>query len=116
MRVIKISSFSSEAASMGMGKRLKEILEPLISEGEDIVVDFDGITRFASPFFNNSFSALGIIYGFKNIEKIQRKNISHIGESTYLSSMDNAKLLSENPDYEDKISDIISTAPKNVEG
>lgn len=115
MGTIRLTDFTSEAASMGKGKELKIFLEELIKKNEDIVVDFNGLARFASPFFNNSFSALALQYGFEEIEKIKLINISQIGRDTFESSLDNARLLFENPKYSDEIGDIISTAPKRVE-
>lgn len=115
MTKIRVADYTNEAASMGSGKYIREILEPLIEDKKEIVVDFEQITRFASPFFNNSFSALGIQYGFDSVENIQLDNLSEIGRETYTTSMENAKLLCENPKYKDEIEDIISTAPKKVE-
>ena len=58
MTRINMLEFTDEAASMAKGKEFKDVLEPLLKQGEEIVIDFSGISRFASPFFNNSFSAL----------------------------------------------------------
>lgn len=60
--------------------------------------DFDGIDKFASPFFNNSFSALGIQYGFEIIEKIELLNISDNGKLVFDSSIENAKFLTDHND------------------
>ena len=65
-----LKEITHEAASMAMGKKLKAVLEPFVSRNEEVVVDFESISRFASPFFNNSFSALAIQYGFGAIQKV----------------------------------------------
>lgn len=115
MKTIIISTFSNEAASKSKGLVLKEKLEALISIGEDISVDFAEIERFASPFFNNSFAALAIQYGFALVNRIKLINLSDIGIDTYESSLDNAKLLVERPEFTEKINQIISNSPKKVE-
>ena len=76
--MIQLKSFTKDAASRTKGLQLKTKLEHAIKEERNISVDFDGIDKFASPFFNNSFSALGIQYGFGTIEKIELLNISDI--------------------------------------
>lgn len=115
MTKIKLSDFTTEAASMGAGKKIRSILESIITIEDKIVVDFDQMARFASPFFNNSFSALAIKYGFEIVEKIELLNISEIGKIAFESSLENAKLLCENPQFKEEIEDIISNAPKKVE-
>lgn len=57
--MIQLKSFTKDAASRTKGLQLKTKLEHAIKEERNISVDFDGIDKFASPFFNNSFSALG---------------------------------------------------------
>lgn len=113
---IKISDFSQEAASQTKGLQLRMIMESYLNKGTPFTVDFDGISRFASPFFNNSFAGLALIYGFDTIENISIVNLSEIGTLAYNTSMENARLLSNNPDFIEKINDIINTnLPKKVE-
>lgn len=91
--VIHLKSFTNNAASRAKGSLLKKQLEDALNEKENITVDFDDINKFASPFFNNSFSALAIQYGFKEIEKIKLVNISDNGKLIFNSSIKNAKFL-----------------------
>ena len=108
METIKINSFSKEAASRTKGELLNSMMEPFLRENKTFAVDFTGITRFASPFFNNSFAKSALMYGFDKINSIQKINISEIGLLTYQTSIDNAILLSEKPEYSEKINTIIN--------
>ena len=99
--MIQLKSFTKDAASRTKGLQLKTKLEHAIKEERNISVDFDGIDKFASPFFNNSFSALGIQYGFGTIEKI---------ELVFDSSMENAKFLTNHKDQKKEIEDITNSA------
>ena len=108
MTTIKISDFSTEAASQSKGLLLRDKLDSLLTAKTPFAVDFNGIARFASPFFNNSFASLALIYGFDTIEAIPRLNLSEVGETTFHTSMDNSKLLSTNPDFTQKINKIIN--------
>ena len=115
MTTITISNISKEAASKTKGILLKEQLIPLIEQPEaEICVDFSGISRFASPFFNNSFAALALIYGFQTIDNIKISNLSEVGRDTYQTSIANAKIISENQTQINEINQIIDTAPKKV--
>ena len=111
MSTIKLSSFTNEAASRTKGAVLKHLIEEALKSGEEISVDFDGIKRF----FNNSFASLGLVYGFDLLEKIELLNITDTGKSTYKTSVDNAKLIYENPEFSSEIDKIINNAPKKVE-
>ncbi len=115
MNTIIISEFSNEAASKTKGLILKDRIEHLLSlKADGITVDFEGITRFASPFFNNSFSALALIYGFDVIRAIHLKGIDDIGLMTYNTSLDNAEMISTHPEHINEINQIIENTPKKV--
>lgn len=108
MLTIKISDFSNESASKTKGIQLRHLMEPFLKDNVQFTVDFNGISRFASPFFNNSFASLALIYGFEAIEKIQIINLSEVGTLAYNTSIENAHLLSNNPDYVEQINTIIN--------
>ena len=115
MNTIIVSKFTDEAASRAKGLLLKSQLDNLINSGEkDISIDFTGITKFASPFFNNSLAALALIYGFPIINSIKIDNISDIGLNTYQTSLNNAKMVSDNQECVTEINQIIDVAPKKV--
>lgn len=109
MQKIVIQDITKEAASQSSGEKLFASMEPLIKENVKFCVDFDGLTRFASPFFNNSFAKLALAYGFDSIDSIEILNLSKVGTDTYNTSMENAKLLSNDPEYATKIKEIINT-------
>lgn len=111
MKTIKMTDFTQEAASQTKGIILKDLMEPLLQKHEIFSVDFAGITRFASPFFNNSFAKLALVYGFDQINSITKTNLSETGQLTYKTSLENALLLSEKPEYSEKINIIINANP-----
>lgn len=109
MRIIKTTDFSQEAASETKGLILKSIMEPLLQRDEKFSVDFSGIYRFATPFFNNSFASLTLVYGFETIKDIPVLNISKVGKFVLAASVENACLLSRSPDYADKVNKFVRT-------
>ena len=114
MERIVITDFSREAASRTRGLLLKERLEKALEKGESIIVDFSGIKRFASPFFNNSFAALAFVYGFTAVEAISLENISETGRQTYESSMENAKDIYQDEEMSERIMEIVGNTPKKA--
>ncbi len=115
MKTIALASFTTEAASKSKGEVLREHLESLIQAGEEISVDFNGIKRFASPFFNNSFASLALAYGFDVVSKIKLLGITETGLHTYETSLENAHLISENPQFSDEIDKIVNNTPKKAD-
>ena len=102
--LIKVIDFTTESASPESGQTLQQKLKEAIeSKKTDITVDFAGIRRFASPFFNNSFAALGIKYGFDSIDSIKIINISEAGLFAYKSSINNAKALIERKPFGNRV-------------
>jgi len=92
---IKLKSFVNDAASKTNGLKLKIKLDAALYKKENISVDFEGINKYAFPFFNHSFVLLATPYGFQEIEQIEFLNISEDGMIIYKESMENAKFISE---------------------
>lgn len=114
MANILLSTIVKDAASRTSGIKLKDMLLEMIGEGHEITVDFTGMSRYASPFFNNSFAALYIALDPNSREKIRPINLSEVGQLIYNTSMNNAKFLLDNPEYKDEIASIVSQTPKVV--
>nr|DAN14259.1 MAG TPA: protein of unknown function DUF4325 [Bacteriophage sp.] len=114
MANILLSTIVKDAASRTSGMKLKELLLEMINKENEITVDFTGMNRYASPFFNNSFASLYIALDPNNREKIIPINLSEVGQLIYNTSMNNAKFLLNNPEYKDEIASIVSQTPKVV--
>lgn len=95
MEKIAVMEMVGEAVSRTKGIMLKEFLEPLLcSKAGNIVVDFEGISYFTTTFFNNSFAALALVYGFDIVRAIRLENINEVGRAAYEASMENAEIIS----------------------
>ncbi len=111
---IIIADFTREAASKRSGEIIKNEIEKKLNEVElrNIYVDFTGITRFASPFFNFSFGNLFIQYEESIFDRIKIENISEVGFDTYQISIENAKMIKNNLGYQEQINAIIKNNSK----
>lgn len=116
-KIMKLREHIKEAATKQSGEWLRAKLEECISSGnnDSVTIDFDGIDKFSSQFFNNSFSALVIKYKGSNfLSKFNKINLSETGEFLFQSSISNALMLLENIDKREAMSEIVNNAPKKV--
>lgn len=112
---VSVLDISDEAASKATGLALRARLEELLSlKRGGIAVDFKGITRFAYPFFNYSFAALALVYGFDAVRAIQIRNLGPVGSGTYRASMENAEMVSRHQEHAVEAGQAVDDTPKKV--
>lgn len=109
MKTIIVNEFIKSAFSQEKALLLRKKIEECFSNDDKIVLDFSGITKFTTLFFN--FSTGYIISAFgpdKYNEKISLINLSPLGQSTYESSYKNAaEKYKPNKEIEKKILEVI---------
>lgn len=64
------------------GQKIYDIISPMLLEGESVVLNFDGVTQYASPFFN--FSIGQIIINLPGIKFKQQLEIVNLNETGHL--------------------------------
>lgn len=68
------------AISMAKGKNLYDLLLQNINNHDKIILDFDGVTIFASPFFNASIGYLLKDFDIKDLQlKLSFTNLNGVG-------------------------------------
>jgi len=79
MDTIKVFDLiGKNAISMQTGDKVYMILVEKVARGEQITLDFEGVTLFASPFFN---SAIGRLLKDKEISQLQQQlKFEHLDE------------------------------------
>jgi predicted nucleic acid-binding OB-fold protein len=79
MDTIKVFDLiGKNAISMQTGDKIYTILKDKVQNGEHITLDFEGVTLFASPFFN---SAIGRLLKDKEISELQQQlKFEHLDE------------------------------------
>lgn len=89
--MIKAKDFIKTGFSADDAAKLNVVIEPLISEGDKIVVDFSEITIFTTLFFNNVFAKYILQIGpDEYARQFELRNLSELGETTYKHSYENA--------------------------
>ena len=96
-KVIKINSITRMAMTEDAGLLLRKEMLEAIQQDESVVLDFEGIDLFATPFFNAS---IGYFVMKLSPEKYKMQvrviNLSDLGKETYSHSYQNAVSVYEN--------------------
>jgi STAS-like domain of unknown function (DUF4325) len=80
------------------GEILHNVLYPLLEDGYSITVDFQGMTIFASPFFNAAIGRLLANFSAEFLkENLKPINLSAAGEGTLRQVIKNASAYYSNP-------------------
>ncbi len=91
MKKIKVADIISNAFSSEQALRLKEEMERYMNDEEKIILDFSGIDKYTTLFFNFSTGYfIGKIGKEKYDRLVELDNLSNLGQSTYQNSYFNA--------------------------
>jgi hypothetical protein len=97
---ILIKTITSMAMTEDDGMKLREVMGNALKENHDIVLDFEGIDLFATPFFNSSIGYFILQLTPQTYdEKVTVTHITDLGKETYSHSYQNAvSVFEEKPD------------------
>lgn len=91
---IIISNYIKNGLTENNGLIIREKIEQALkelNEGDTIVLNFNGISLFATPFFNSSIGYFLLKLGPRKFDEvIQLEDISDLGQNTYQHSYENA--------------------------
>ena len=97
MNTIKIKEYTPMAISETQGLIIRKLMEPFVERGEQVSLDFEDISLFATMFFNASVGYFVINKSPEVCESlIGINNISDLGNETYKHSFNNAKEIFNN--------------------
>ena len=89
--IIKVSDFTKFALSEEAGLSVRKRILDLWDSQDVITVDFEGISIFATPFFNSSLGYCILTYGPQSyVNKINVIGLNLLGQETYTHSKENA--------------------------
>ncbi|WP_310602609.1 STAS-like domain-containing protein [Anaerosporobacter sp.] len=107
MKTILVKDLFSSAFSESKAVILREEIQKMLSQEDSVVLDFTGITKYTTLFFNFSTGFFVSILGPEEYDrKIQVRGLSDLGESTYRSSYENA-IEKYSPEMHEEILNII---------
>ena len=107
MNKIIVKELFSSAFSESKAVILRNAIQKALDSNNCIEIDFSGISKFTTLFFNFSTGYLVSVLGPTVYnEKIKLSGLSELGESTYKSSYENA-IEKFNPEKHEEILEII---------
>lgn len=109
MSKVVVRELFSSAFSESKAVLLRNIIQEKMNLNENIELDFTGIEKFTTLFFNFSTGYFISVLGPNEYDKrISLTGLSELGESTYKSSYNNA-IEKYNPEQNEKILSIIES-------
>lgn len=107
MRTIIVKELTKMAMTETAGMKLRDKIEEVLKNDSKVVLDFSGISLFATMFFNASIGHFVLNLSPEKCEEIfVIENISELGKDTYYHSFENAKMIYNNKSKENLIGDI----------
>lgn len=112
MTSIKIKDFLPSAFSNEQAEILKSKINDVLDD-DKIILDFSGITKYTTLFFNFSTGYFFNLLGKEEYDsKFEIQNLNELGESTYIHSYNNSvkkELSGSNDEMMKKILSIINS-------
>jgi hypothetical protein len=100
-RIIVRDEIGPFCVSQEDGARLRARIEPHLSDGEPVVLDFKGVLGHLSVFYNEAIGRLFDTVGAEAVEALlSRDNLSELGAEIYEQSYDHGRWLASLPDEE----------------
>ena len=91
MKIIAVKKLFSNAFSEKNALILRSEVQKLLNTKEKILIDFEGISKYTTLFFNFSTGYFISLLGVEKYnEKISLKGLSSLGKRTYQNSYKNA--------------------------
>ena len=93
-KIIIVKDIVNQCATKDAGLILCEWLKSILTTGNNVALDFEGMDKFSHTFFNVSVGRLIIETKDENItSRINIFNLSETGHLVYSHSVENAKVL-----------------------
>lgn len=95
------------------GQKIYDLIQPILHSDKPIILNFHGVTQFASPFFN--FSIGQIIINFPDIDvdhRIEMSNLNKIGQLIMQRVKENSMKYKSDFGYGDILSKVLDDQSK----
>lgn len=90
------------------GQKIYNLINPVLNDGQPVILDFSNVTQFASPFFNFSIGQIIInSHDPQLIQLIKFINLNEIGKLVVDRVIENAKKYQSDFNYENILGQII---------
>ncbi len=116
MAVVKIiSEIGKNCITLDQGAKLYNRIHPLLKKGENVVLDFQHVEVFASPFFNRSVGRLLEDISPDDLNRLLVvNNLAVTGLDTLKKVIENSKKYYSNPNYKKAVDKTLKENPTDV--
>jgi len=98
------------------GQRLFNQIEPSLRDDMDVTLNFEGVSLFASPFFNFSIGQLIIAMPEDVVKnKLHIHNLDSVGQSVMSRVVENASKFHADRDYKKIVDNILELHAKEAD-
>ena len=113
MKNILVKEIAPFALAEDDGNLLRNEIVAALERNENVCVDFDEISLFATPFFNVSIGAIIVQYGIEKFDScVEVVNLDDLGKETFQHSKENAILFIEKKISKEVVEEVVL---KNIE-
>jgi STAS-like domain of unknown function (DUF4325) len=108
MRLKVYELFGENCMTQQAGQQLYEKIHSLLKAGQAVELDFDGVKRFLSVFFNFAIGQLLRDIQPEDLEQLLSiTHLSPIGQQTYDRVLENAKQYYSNAEYHQAVDEMV---------
>ena len=108
MRYSTIELVGENCLTISDGQNVYDLIHPRLLNGETVELDFAGVKRFASPFFNFAIGQLLSDLKQEDLNRLLKtSNLNPVGVQALDRVLDNAKRYYSDPRYKDAVDEMI---------
>lgn len=92
VEIIKVAEIAPIAMTEQSGMSIREKIKEILERENEVLLDFEGVYLFATPFFNSSVGYFVINLTPEKADAVIRTtNLTQLGVETYSHSLENAR-------------------------
>lgn len=100
--------FGENCMTKQSGQQLYEAIYPTLHAGEPVELDFAGVKRFLSVFFNFAIGQLLCDISAEDFDRlVATSNLNSVGQQALDRVIENAKLYYSDPDYRKSVDNVV---------
>ena len=116
MKILVKELIGSRCILKDDGQKIFSIISPLLTDDEQVTLDFTEVTLFASPFFNFSIGQLiSIITEERLKSNLHIENLDPIGRNVMGKVIENATKFHNNKNYKEIVDQILERQAREAE-
>lgn len=115
MMVKVISIIGENCITVEDGEQIYQLIHPDLSKGQDVTLDFTGVSIFASPLFNAAIGQLLRDVPLQHLKShLHFEGLTPHGNHVLLRVIENAKRYYTNPHFRDSVEKVLAQQAQDL--